>query len=562
MPARKLPPRNADALEELADLLTAMSPSELEAFARELPRRDRQLLERVLAERTAMGWRADPASMAAHLDQRYRIRRHDAFLARKWRELTDGTSPRQIWNLPGRVGKTRSIGNGFVWTLDQRPASNSMYISFGQLLADELAAFVRDTLRDNQHELRAILRRDRQQRKRFVTMEGGGLVAAGLDAVARGFGVNNGGALVIDDPFKNWAEAHSEAQRVKVMNQILGTLRDRLDDESCGILHAHHRVHRDDVTGRLKQAMEDETGEAWELVVIPALAVASDPLGRAEGEPLEPFDVGEWQGRARAVGSYLASALFAQNPSAQEGNELRRAWFHVVEAGEVPRAFDQSLTSWDLKLKNTEAGDYVVGQVWGRTGADYWLRDQLRGQYDHATTANAIALLAVRHPDVTTHVIEQAGSYDDVVPELRKPRPDYVVTPEMAGRLGMTEAEAGAVQALRRRGMSGLVGHPVTAGSKPVRVRTFVVGPAEAGNVHVVLASWTPEYLDEAAGFPGDHDDQMDATSQALQRLGVGTSSATPPRRAMQPPAVAAQASAPTVVRRRSSVVAPGRRRR
>lgn len=552
-------------MQELAELLEAMTPAALEAFAMELPREDRQLLERVMADRHAAGWRADPATMAAHLDPNYHVRRHDAYLARKWVELTNGTSPRQIWNLPGRLGKTRTIGNGMVHLLDAHPSSNSIYVTYGQTLADELAAFVRDTLRDHRRELRATLRRDRQARKRFVTLDGGGLVAAGLAAVTRGFGVNRHGVLVIDDPFKSWAEAHSEARRGWVFEQYRGTLRDRLDDESCGILVCHHRVHRDDLTGRLKAAMEDQTGEAWELVVLPMLANEGDPLGREPGEPLAPeqFDRPAVAQRAKSLGSYLTAALLQQDPSAQEGNELKRAWFHLVEPGELPPAYDQELTSWDLKLKNREQGDYVVGQVWGRTGADYWLRDQLRGQFDHATTANAIALLSVRHPQITLHAVEQAASYDDVVPELRKPRPDYVVDAEMAGRLGMTEAEAAAVQALRRRGMSGLVGHPVTEGSKPVRVRTFVVGPAEGGNVHVVVASWTPEYLDEAASFPGDHDDQMDATSQALQRLGVGQASITPPRRAAQPPAAAPAPQTPTVRRSgNSQVVVPRRRRR
>ncbi len=552
-------------MAELAELLKSMAPPELEAFALQLRREDRQLLERVMADTTAIGWRADPASMAAHLDPNYRVRRHDAYLAKKWRELTDGTSRRQIWNLPGRLGKTRGVGNGLVWLLDNHPSSNSIYTTFGQLLADELGAFVRDTLKANRAELRATLRRDRQQRKRFVTEQGGGLLVAGLDAVTRGFGVNRGGVLVVDDPFKSWAEAHSESRRKWVVEQYRGTLRDRLDSEDSGILICHHRVHMEDLTGWLKKAMEDETGEEFEIVSLPMLAVAGDVLGREVGEPLAPeqFPVDAVEQRAKSLGSYLAAALLQQDPSEVEGTELKRAWFHLVERGEVPQAWDQALTSWDLKLKNKEQGDYVVGQAWLRTGADYWLVDQLRGQYDHATTANAIALLAVRHPRITSHVVEAAGSHDEVLPQLRKPMPAYVVTPEMAGRLGMTEAEREMVQALRRRGMSGLIAHPVTEGSKPVRVRTFTVPAAEAGNVHVVVAHWTPEYLDESAGFPdASHDDVVDATSQALQRLGVGTASITPARRPAAPPAVAPQATAPSVRRVGAQVVLPRTRPR
>lgn len=551
---------------ELSELILAMQPAELQAFSEQLPPEDAQLLQRVMAEHHAAGWRADPASMAAHLDQRYRLRAFDRFLGKKWVELSTGVSKRQVWNCPGRIGKTRAIQNGYVWLLDKRPDSLSLYSAFGQQLADETGIAVRDTLRNHQGELRAELRQDRQQRKLFRTTEGGGLGVAGLEATIRGYGVGRGGVLGLDDPYKDWAEAHSEARRKWVVQQVLGTLRDRLDDEECGFLVCFQRVHHDDLAQYLKKAMEDGTGEAFEFVTLPALAVENDPLGREPGESIDPeqFPAAAWHQRALAIGSYLAAAMLQQDPSAEEGTDIKRGWFHLVDPGELPDAYDQELTSWDLKLKNKEQGDYVVGQVWGRTGSHFWLRDQIRGQFDHATSGNAIALLAVRHPQVTSHVVEAAGSHDDVLPELRKAIPDYVVSPEMAGRLGMTEAEREAVQALRRRGMSGLIPHPVTEGSKPVRARTFIVPTAESGHVHVVVASWTPAYLDEQAGFPGGaNDDQVDATSQALQRLGVGTASITAPTRRAAPPMTAHQPSAPRAgVAPVSRLVAPSRRRR
>lgn len=565
MPARKLPPRRADAMVELSELILAMQPSELQAFSEQLPPEDAQLLQRVMAEHHAAGWRADPASMAAHLDSKFRLRAVDRFLGKKWVELSTGVSKRQAWHLPGRIGKTRTIQNGYVWLLDKRPDSLSLYSAFGQQLADETGIAVRDTLRNHQGELRAELRQDRQQRKLFRTTEGGGLGVAGIEATIRGYGVGRGGVLTLDDPYKDWAEAHSEARRKWVVQQVLGTLRDRLDDEECGFLVCFQRVHHDDLSEYLRKAMEDATGEAFEFVTLPALAVEGDPLGRAPGESIDPdrFPVEAWHQRAVAMGSYLAAAMLQQAPIAEVGNELRRDWFDLVDAGEVPPVAEQSLISWDLKMKNTETGDYVVGQAWLRTGADFWLIDQLRGQYDHATTGNAIALMAVRHPTIRSYVVEAAGSHDVVLPELRKPVPDYVVSEDMAGRLGMTEVERVEVQALRRRGMSGLIPHPVTAGAKPIRARTFVTPAAEAGNVHIVTASWTPHLLDEIAAFPGgSHDDQVDAMSQALQRLGVGTASITAPTRRAAPPMTAHQPSAPRAVAPVSRLVAPSRRRR
>jgi predicted phage terminase large subunit-like protein len=106
---------------------------------------------------------------------------------------------------------------------------------------------------------------------------------------------------------------------------------------------------------------------------------------------------------------------------------------------------------------------------------------------------------------------------------LRDGHANYVVSDEMAGLLGMTEEERQQVQALRRRGLSGLI--PVTVkGSKQARARA-VSGYIEAGDVHLAPAGapWIPGFLDETAAFDnGAHDDQVDAMSQALARLTRG----------------------------------------
>jgi predicted phage terminase large subunit-like protein len=179
------------------------------------------------------------------------------------------------------------------------------------------------------------------------------------------------------------------------------------------------------------------------------------------------------------------------------------------------------VTSWDLKLKNREAGDFVVGQCWWAVGEARFCMDQLRGQYDYATTENAIALLAVRNPHASTHVVESAGSADEVVPELRRPIQGYVLPDEIADRLGMTAEEREKVQRLRRQGMGNIKMAPATEGSKQVRAREYIAPPAAVGNVRFPAhAPWVPALLDEYAAFPnGQHDDQVDASSQGLKEL-------------------------------------------
>lgn len=528
-------------MADLAALVLAMGPDELEAWAGALPPEDQRLVERALADAYAVGWRADPARMAAHLDRTFKLYRYVQLLSGRFVDAVEGRNTRQLWALPGRYGKTTLLQWGLTWALDRNPAGRSIFTSYGDDLALETGAAVRDTLEAHADELRVQLRRDRRAKDRWLTPQGGGLLAAGIKTGIVGYGASPGGVLVVDDPFKGWQEAHRASERADVVARFKGTLRNRLDDEAVPIIVVHHRLHTADLIGVLQAEAEDETGEAWDALALPALAVEGkpDPLGRAPGEVIEPkrFGPEAVASRHRGIGSsYLVSALEQQDPRPAEGTELRREWFVLAEAAELPRAPELAITSWDLKLKDREAGDFVVGQAWWRVAGGYWLMDQLRGGYDHATTACAIALLAVRHPQARTHVVEAAGSHDEVLPQLRKAQEGYVVSDAMAERLGMTPDEREQVGELRRRGMAGLVPNP-PKGDKSVRARAYIAPNAEPGHVRMPAdAPWVPALLDELAGFPTwAHDDQVDAMSQALQRLAKGGAKASAPKGAAVP---------------------------
>lgn len=527
-------------MADLAQLVAAMDPADVEAWSRSLDPADLAIVEQVMADFYGAGWRTDPASMAAHLDPEsftaYRYMRvlSDRFMAGlphqddKGRWIA-GESPRQIWNLPSRIGKTTLIRWCITHSLDATEGrARWIYTTYGDGLAMETGTAVRDILRQHADSLRAQLSPDVSRRDRFLTRSGGGLLCRGIQSGIIGFGCGDGGGMFIDDPMKNWQEAHSEANREKVRDAFLGTLRHRLDQEAAPIYVVHARWHREDLSGYLLESARDETGEDWELVAVPALAVAGKPdvLGREPGEPIEPdrFTVEDVKARHRAlVSPYIVAAIEQQDPQPDEGTELLREWFVLSTSSELPTSPDVAITSWDLKLKNREAGDYVVGQVWWRVGTAFWLMGQLRGQYDHATTANAIALLAVRHPEVQSHIIEAAGSADEVIPELRKPIRGYKVTDDMAARLGMNDLERQAVQQMRRTGMARLLPNPAKM-DKSMRARTYIAPHAEAGDVRMPADEpFVPALLDELAAFPdGANDDQVDAMSQALQRLGLG----------------------------------------
>lgn len=511
------------------DLVRDIDPSVVQTYASALTDPDDlALLEQVTGDVTGEGWRTDPAAMAAHfngapLDSSWRTPPHVRYLSQKFRQLVTGESRRQIWNLPGRYGKSR-IGSqwGPAWCFDRTEGrARLILISYGDDLSDENAYAVRQILRAHS-ELRCELRADRQRIDRFVTDAGGGLLSAGINSAVTGFGAGGGGGIVIDDPFKNWQEAHSEARRNHVYNQYRGTLRNRLDDDEAFILVIHHRVHEDDLTQRLVNEMlqADEYGDVWDVTVLPALAAEGDVLGRAPGEPLDPerFPFAAVRNRMAGMGSYLASALELQRPTPEEGNDIKRAWFRVDAL--APAEFDDCLSAWDTKLKDKESGDFVVGQVWGRTGSDFWCLAEFRGQWNQATMRSALALVCVRFPNVLRHLVEFAGYGPEVIEQLTAGSGEgYELDEAIAGELGMTEEEREKVQQLLRSGIPGIQGR-TPKGDKRVRARA-VTPLIEARNCHLPEnAGFVPGFLDEVAAFPnGTHDDRVDAMSLALKEL-------------------------------------------
>lgn len=561
MPARKtrvLPPQYDDPTDDLVNMLRtgAVTGDELRVLVEQKDDATKNFVERLIGEHTTLAWRADPLSMAEFLtDGRIHTRwAYQRILSAKFTQLMldhPNRSKRQQWWLPSRYGKS-TIGArvGPLWNYDRFPQAALIITSYGDELPTDHALWIRDMLRTHHRELATQLKRDRQTMNRFLTDAGGGLLAKGMYSGVMGFGCNEFGGLIADDMLRSWQDAHSPTKRLRAMETYTGTLRSRLDTEDAYILVIGQRLHKKDPLGQLKDAAEQGTGEEWDITVMPEICTSvDDVLGRELGDVLEEerFNDNEVRAKHIALTEYVAAAVCQQDPQDEAGNEIKRDWFVLDET--MPEQYDETCASWDLKLKDTESGDFVAGQAWGRVGADYFFFDQLRGQWDHPTTQNAMALMQVRHPEITTHYVEAAGSAKEVVGELRKPQPDYEISEEMRGVLQCTEEEARAVELIRRRGMSGLIFNSVTEGTKPVRARMYIAPAAEPGHVHLpAFAQFTPVFLAEVSAFPqGEYDDQVDAASQALKKLGVGDAVVAATTRKVGSPAPGAARSASPV---------------
>ena len=320
-----------------------------------------------------------------------------------------------------------------------------------------------------------------------IVGHGGSYRSAGVGGGITGMG---GNCLIIDDPLKDRAEADSPTIRQKVWDWYTSTLYTRLAPGG-GILLIQTRWHTDDLAGRLLAAQYAGEGDAWRCVNFPAIAECDEPF-RKNGEALHPerYSLKQLQSIRAALGPRDWSALYQQRPTPDGGAVFRKEWLRYWLPKDLPQKFDKLILSWDMTYKDNADNDYVVGQVWGKHGANCYLLDQVRGLMRFTATVDAFRALAKKWPRAQEKLVEDKANGPAVIDTLKN-------------------------------SISGII--PVDPeGSKTARAHA-VTPYFEAGNVLIPdpqWCDWAKGYEAELLQFPSAaHDDQVDATTQALRRL-------------------------------------------
>jgi predicted phage terminase large subunit-like protein len=187
--------------------------------------------------------------------------------------------------------------------------------------------------------------------------------------------------------------------------------------------------------------------------------------------------------------------LLAGDWEAYEGGMFQRHWFDLVDAAPADA---ERCRSWD-KAGTVGGGDYSAGVLMSRTpDGIFYIEDVIRGQWGAFERER---------------IIKQTTEADAARYGTRK---YSVLLEQEPGSGGKHSAEIT---------IKALVGYTVKAerptGEKEARARPLA-SQAEAGNVRIVRGAWNRAYIDEICLFPtGSHDDQVDATSGAFNRLAL-----------------------------------------
>ncbi len=420
----------------------------------------------------------------------WRPARHLRLICDSLQAVAEGKLHRLMIFLPPRHGKSMTVTATFPsYILGRFPDQRVIVSSYSSDLAHDFGRLNRQKMEEFGKEIFGIdLSKEKNSQAQWeIKGRRGGMVAVGIGGSITGKGADK---LIIDDPIKNQQEANSITYRNRVWHEWQSTLSTRLHP-GAAVIVILTRWHEDDLAGRLLNKDYCDP-EDWKIIKLPAICEDNnDPLERKIGDPLweeHGFDL-QWAERTRKrVGSSVWNALYQQRPSPEEGSIFNRSWWKFYR--QIPNYFDEIIQSWDCAFKETDHSDFVVGQVWGRLGANKYLLDQVRDRMDFPTTIQAIRSLSSKWKNSHAKLVEDKANGSAVIDTLKNQIPGLIAVNPQGGKI--TRAQA-------------------------------VAPDIEAGNVFLPdpsVSPWIHDFVEECASFPkAGHDDQVDAMTQALRRF-------------------------------------------
>lgn len=298
------------------------------------------------------------------------------------RDVAEKKSPRLMLFMPPRHGKSTLASVAYpAWHLGRHPEHEFISCSYSGSLAMAFSRKVRGLLREEGFKSAFKTRLDPQSQsaEAWLTTSGGGYVAAGVGGGITGKGAH---VLVIDDPVKNREDAESQNSRDANWDWYTSTAYTRLAPGG-GILVILTRWHDDDLAGKLlKQAADN--GEQWEVVNYPAIAEVDEEF-RKQGDALHPerYDSEALARIEKAVGPRDWSALYQQNPVADDGDYFTRDMIQYYDPEEIDIDRMRFYAAWDLAIGKNDRNDYTVGMVAGISEDDeIFIVDVVRGRWN------------------------------------------------------------------------------------------------------------------------------------------------------------------------------------
>jgi predicted phage terminase large subunit-like protein len=411
--------------------------------------------------------------------------------------LHEGKITKLVVCMPPRFGKSIILLAFTAWEWITEPWHRYMCISYNESLATEHSQKCRNLILSPWYQERFgssfKLQGDQNQKQKFENDHTGFRMASGLTGTLG----KGGDRLFLDDPMSQ-ATAESEVERKWCLDFYDGTLASRLGyGEGTATVCVMQRLHQADMAAHLLALGFDYLVLPNEYEPEQAQTTSigwSDP--RRQGELLWPDGCGEEATKKLKLSPYYTSQ-FQQRPVPKGGNLIKENWWRYydelptkMDGSDLIEDLDEKLFSWDATFDGKSNSDFVVGQLWGRKGANRYLIDQVRGQWDFTKTIEMVISFCQKHNDVHTVLIENKANGPAIISTLK-------------GKI------------------TGLI--PVDPKTSKESRIIAVTPEIESGNCYLPRpenAPWIKAFVEECNYYPkGVNDDQIDCAAYALLRF-------------------------------------------
>jgi predicted phage terminase large subunit-like protein len=412
-----------------------------------------------------------------------------------------------IFNVPPRTMKSLLISVFFpIWLWTTKPSRRFMFVSYSEKLSTQHSVFRRSIIESEWYQKKwssvFSLSRDQNVKSHYENSKRGTMFSTGMQATATGMG---GDILIFDDPL-NPEQAISQVEREAVNLRFDTTFRSRINDPATGVkIIIMQRLHELDLTGHVLA----RESSRWEHLSLPAIATRDEAWEFPQSKKIVNQKAGDLLWAARlpqsfldsqrvGMGSWAFNGQYQQTPAPLDGGIVKRQWVRFYR--QLPEKFEFMVQSWDCTFSGGSDNDFVAGQVWARSGGKYFMLPyRTYERLDFGPTMAAIKSCHAKFPQAHAVLIEDKANGPAIISELQKEIAGVVAVNPEGGKIARAQATAPLWES----------------------------GSIELPDPQVFGCSWIEDYLHNICAFPkAAHDDDMDATSQALiymrSRLGGG----------------------------------------
>lgn len=440
----------------------------------------------------------DFLAFIAAIDKSYKFGAHLKRLGHLLMDVEQNIKNRIAVSMAPRMGKSQMISIYYpAWYLGRHPDHKVIVASHTADLAVVMARKVRNLIQSAEYARifpNTKIASDAKAAAQWNTTQGGEYFAIGVGGALAGRGAH---LIIADDPLSEQDIKAGNTNSLDTAYEWFSAgLRTRLmpDGKICVL---HTRWHQRDLIGRLlKDSAMNEGGDNYEAFEFPA--ILNEGTDKEKSIWPEQWTLESLQ-QTRASMHHIMwqwYAQYQQNPTAAEAAIIKRDWIKWWTR-EDPPTVDFIVQSFDTALTTKSRSDFSVCHTWG-----VWHNED-------DGTANVILLNKVK------------GKYE--FPELKKMaheqfeewQPDSVIVEAKASGQPL-------IDEMRRSGIFVQDFSPGKGQDKIARLNA-VADMFASGHVWFPETAWASQTVEEILAFPaGEHDDEVDTMTLALQRIRKG----------------------------------------